>query len=299
MGIAKEVCRIAKIKSVGAMGGAYQHNHRLKEISNADEKRTDYNIELTNRQKGKSYVDCFHGKIEQSPWYKNCSHKIAKNAVYAIEFMLTFGGEATDKIDIDSWSSDNILWLKSNFGEDNLISAILHVDERTPHIHAIVIPLDDKGKLNYTKYFGGSKYRLSELQDSYHEEVGKYHQLNRGLKGSKAKHQDIDTFYSMVNETVIEKALPEPEQKEGLFKKGERAKQYQERIAPLLHHAQSVAVAKEKENEILKNKIISIEHLQNGVVPMDTYDQANNSLVQTKLELAEIKRENKFYSNWV
>lgn len=48
MGIAKEVCRIEKIKSVGALGSAYEHNLRLKDIINADETRTEYNIQLTN-----------------------------------------------------------------------------------------------------------------------------------------------------------------------------------------------------------------------------------------------------------
>lgn len=195
MGIAKEVCRIEKLKSVGALGGAYEHNLRLKDISNADETKITYNIELTDRPPGKSYVDCFHKKIESSTWYKNGSHKIAKNAIYGVEFMLTFGGEAIGKIDIDKWCSDNMKWLEANFGgADNVVSAILHLDERTPHIHAIVIPLDEKGNLNYTKYLGGSKYRLSELQDSYHQEVGQNHLLDRGMKGSKATHQDIDNF---------------------------------------------------------------------------------------------------------
>ena len=108
MGIAKEVCRIEKIKSIGALGSAYQHNLRLKNIINADERKTNYNIELTDRMSGKSYVDCFHEKIGKSPWYQNDKHKIAKNAIYAVEFMLTFGSEATDKIDINSWCQDNM-----------------------------------------------------------------------------------------------------------------------------------------------------------------------------------------------
>ena len=94
MGIAKEVCRIEKIKSVGALSSAYEHNLRLKDITNADETRTAYNIEMTSRPSGKSYVDCFHEKIDESAWYQNDRHKIAQNAIYAVEFMLTFGHEA-------------------------------------------------------------------------------------------------------------------------------------------------------------------------------------------------------------
>lgn len=300
MGIAKEVCRIEKIKSVGALGGAYQHNLRIKETKNADEQKMSYNIELTDRPAGKPYVDCFNEKIASSPWYQGGQHKIAKNAIYAVEFMLTFGNEAADLIDIEAWSRDNLNWLKYHFGgEDNLISIILHVDEKTPHIHAIVIPFDEKGKLNYTKYLGGSKYRLSELQDSYHEEVGKQHRLDRGMKGSKARHQDIDNFYSMVNEAVAVHPLPTPEQKEGIFKKGETANQYKERVSPLIQHAQSVATAKEKENNLLKQKIANIEHLQKGVVPLDQHTQILEELQETKADLNSALRDKRFYSNWV
>lgn len=299
MGIAKEICRIEKIKSVGALGGAYQHNLRLKNITNADETKTSFNIELAGRLPGKSYVDCFHDKINSSPWYENGNHKIAKNAVYAVEFMLTFGGEANGNIDIDTWCQDNMKWLSSHFGgSQNVLSAILHLDERTPHIHAIIIPLDEKGKLNYTKYLGGSKYRLSELQDSYHTEVGLLHNLDRGIKGSKARHQDIDNFYSMVNETIAPITLPEPQQKAGLFKKAETAVEYQERIVPIIQHAHSVSVSKDKENELLKKRIADIEHLQEGVVPEDVYNKTFLELQDTKKQLEEQKKETLFCQNW-
>ena len=296
MGIAKEVCRIEKLKSVGALGGAYEHNLRLRDILNADETKTTYNIELTDRPSGKSYVDCFHDKMEHSPWYQNENHKIAKNAIYGVEFMLTFGNEATDKIDIKKWCTDNIKWLESHFGgSENVVSAILHLDERTPHIHAVVIPLDEKGKLNYTKYLGGSKYRLSELQDSYHSEVGIYHQLDRGMKGSKATHQDIDNFYSMVNEAVAVTELPEPEQKTGLFKKSESALEYQQRISPEIQHLYSVAISKEKENELLKKRIADIEHLQEGVVPADLHNEAIQKINQLETRLERSERNEKYY----
>lgn len=145
-------------------------------------------------------------------------------------------------------------WLEANFGgADNVVYAILHLDERPPHIHAIVIPLDEKGKRNYTKYLGGSKYRLSELQDSYYPEVGQNHQLDRGMKESKASHQDIDNFYSMVSEAVTPPELPPPETKTGLFKKGETALEYQQRIAPDVQHAQALASLQNKYNSLKKH----------------------------------------------
>lgn len=57
MASTKEVYRIEKIKSVGALGSAYEHNLRLKDIINADETRTEYNIETANRSSEKIYAD--------------------------------------------------------------------------------------------------------------------------------------------------------------------------------------------------------------------------------------------------
>lgn len=40
---------------------------------------------------------------------------------------------------LDEWCRDNIEWLQNTFGKDNLVSVVLHMDEKTPHIHATVV----------------------------------------------------------------------------------------------------------------------------------------------------------------
>lgn len=42
---------------------------------------------------------------------------------------------------LDEWCKDNIEWLQDTFGKDNIVSAVLHLDEKTPHIHATVVPI--------------------------------------------------------------------------------------------------------------------------------------------------------------
>lgn len=42
---------------------------------------------------------------------------------------------------IDEWCNDNLQWLYKNFGRENTVSAVLHMDEQTPHIHATVVPI--------------------------------------------------------------------------------------------------------------------------------------------------------------
>ncbi|MCY7284793.1 MAG: DUF3991 domain-containing protein, partial [Cyanobacteria bacterium CAN_BIN43] len=68
----------------------------------------------------------------------------------------------------------------------------------TPHIHAYMVPLDEKGKLNCRALLGGSRYRLSELQDDFAQAMAILG-LERGIKGSKAKHTEISKYYAAVN----------------------------------------------------------------------------------------------------
>ena len=61
---------------------------------------------------------------------------------------------------------------------------------------AYVVPLDERTeRLNCRKWLG-DKDALSKLQDSFIEAVGTQNKLDRGVKGSKAKHKTIKKYYS-------------------------------------------------------------------------------------------------------
>lgn len=45
-----------------------------------------------------------------------------------------------DERRLDEWCDDNLQWLHRTFGKENTVSAVLHIDEHIPHIHATVIP---------------------------------------------------------------------------------------------------------------------------------------------------------------
>lgn len=56
--------------------------------------------------------------------------------------MMTFSSKDIPKdFDFEQWKKENVEWLQSYFGKDNVVSAVLHMDETTPHIHAVVIPM--------------------------------------------------------------------------------------------------------------------------------------------------------------
>ena len=71
--------------------------------------------------------------------------KIGKNQVRALRVMLSGSPEDMQRIrqaeQLDAWAKDSCGWLQKTFGKENVVSAVLHLDEKTPHIHATVVPI--------------------------------------------------------------------------------------------------------------------------------------------------------------
>lgn len=139
--------------------------------------------------------------------------KIKKNNTLAFELLLTASPEFflnLSKEKQEEWINDNIKFLWNEFDNDNVVFSVLHQDETSIHIHALIVAkVYDKAKnvyrLNSERYIGG-KNALSKLQDSYSESMKKYG-LSRGIRGSKASHVDIKDYYALINQTFNSKKL--------------------------------------------------------------------------------------------
>lgn len=97
---------------------------------------------------------------------------------------------------LDEWCEDNLAWLRKTYGADNVVSAVLHMDEKTPHIHATVVPIvtgerrkaqvkpSEPGKKQYRKKKADDprlcaddvmdRPKLKEYQDTYAQTMAKY-----------------------------------------------------------------------------------------------------------------------------
>lgn len=135
--------------------------------------------------------------------------KIAKNSVIAREIVLSAGNGFWEKLSVqdkEKWIATNYNFLKKYFG-DNCVYAILHLDETTPHIHALIVPVMTNKKglphLNNSFYFDG-KEKLSKWQDVYTACMTDEFQglFKRGIRGSKATHVDLKTYYALVKEDL-------------------------------------------------------------------------------------------------
>jgi len=159
------------------------------------------------------------------------SRKVGSNQTTHICIILTGTHEHMVKIDekgkLDQWCDANLKWLKENFGEDNVVSCVLHMDEKTPHLHATVVPIVNSPRKRRTRE-GVKKYNckhqgprlccddvmsrtmLKKYQDTYGAAMKPFG-LKRGLVGSEAKHKSTQQYAKEVQCSVeaVEKELLE------------------------------------------------------------------------------------------
>ena len=121
--------------------------------------------------------------------------KVRKDAVVLVEFVLTFSPEMESSINFDDWNNANIEWLEKQFGKGKIIRYDLNADEQTRHGHYFLLPTDEYGNLNASKYFG-KKQQVIGLQDSYAEAMEQFG-LVRGIskEQTRANHTSLDDWY--------------------------------------------------------------------------------------------------------
>lgn len=247
---------ISKIKTEGQLTSKYNHNCRTIQIDNVIPELTEKNETLIALpiQSGKqlNYNEAFKERIESLDYYKD--HKIRANAVLGYEVLLTFSRDAD--LDLESWKKQSVEWLHKTFdvapdNKSNVLHAEFHADEvGNVHIHAFVVPIDERGRLNAKRFTDGSRV-MSELQSSYAESVSGLG-LQRGIAGSSAKHKDIRRMYANLNNAL---KLPE-------VLKQETANQYRDRVvdniktalAAQMRESDDYAINVRRELDIQKRK---------------------------------------------
>lgn len=195
--------------------GASDHIERKTIPKNADPTRTHLNRELVEFPDGVSdRTEAISHRIRTA----GIKRKITPDQVRAIRIVLSGTHEDMMKIQdegrLDEWCDDNLQWLQRRFGKENTVSAVLHMDEHTPHIHATVVPIvtgerrktkrkQIEGKRTYRKKSNGvrlcaddvlTREKLVAYHDSYAAAMAKYG-LQRGVRGSEARHTTTAQYY--------------------------------------------------------------------------------------------------------
>ena len=190
------ILRTQKLKATGAVWRSLKHAFREQPTPNADPERAANNAHL-GASSAREAMEKVRARLPD---------KRRKDAVLAIEYLITASPEAMQAMDArgrDAYFNDALKWLRERHGGANVVYAGIHRDESTPHMYAYVVPLDEAtGRLNARKWLGGHASVLSEMQTDFAEKVGARHGLERGIKGSRAKHERVSRHYGLVNQAA-------------------------------------------------------------------------------------------------
>lgn len=296
-----------KVKSKAMFGKMMKHNFRQDYCENVNKSMSHLNEELIPMEKGQTYKSAFEKKIYDSPYYRD--HSIRKNAVLAMDVILTFSSKnLPENFDLEGWKRANTEWLEETYGKENVISAVLHMDERVPHIHAIVIPMHEQ-KLNCSHYISG-KESMRELQDSYGEKMSEFG-LERGQRYTVAKHEEVQKFYAAIEEASakelpavdsLETAVQYRERAQVVFRKAnlqhlDELKTMEAKIAEVIGAGAEARIAhaqSQKELETAERKIKALEEQNKALATkgqrMDELVYAIRNGLPSEVEAEEFKK---------
>lgn len=198
--------------------------------------------------------------------------KIKDDAVLITSFILGSDKEFFDGISPETqkrFFDDCAEFFAERYGKENVISAVVHLDESTPHLHFNLIPVTG-GRLCAKELF--DRAALRELQTDFYEVVGEKYGLMRGKDGSTAKHLD----------TVAFKAKKMTEAAEAKIREAEKAQTAAKPVKELLESYESARSekipfsGKKKETEIIALRMKNSElEKQNNVLAKDNSDLYN------------------------
>jgi len=184
------ILRFEKVKTMAGVAGRGQHNERERDTPNADPARAHLNERLLGS--GDAYAD-----VQTRLDAMEFTRKIRTDAILAVEYMATTTPghfDPDDRETIRAWAMRTVEWAQRRHGVENVVAAHLHLDETTPNLHIMVVPITPDGRLSFKDYSRG-KAALRDMHDDYQRAVSDFG-LERGERGSKRTHLTMQQMYA-------------------------------------------------------------------------------------------------------
>lgn len=157
-------------KHKGSTGGLQRHNERepgqRHSNKNIKPERTKDNIFLKPKD-DRTYGERVDDRLEAG--YRG-TKAVRKDAVKMVEATVQLGGDITKESEETQIEALKQAYeeIKEMYGEENIISAVIHVDETTPHLHCDFVPLTKRGNLS-AKDVIGDKKKMRRTQEKFLE----------------------------------------------------------------------------------------------------------------------------------
>ena len=186
--MAYAILRFAKRKG-GAAKAIAAHNERTKEAyasnPDIDKSRTVQNYHLIAPRW--SYGQEIRHRISMA----GC--RVRRDSVKFVDTLVTVSPEFAKAHDAEmpEYFNRAFEFLKERVGEENIISAVVHMDEKTPHLHLCFVPLTKDGRLSAKEILGNKKTMIQWQDDFYACMAERWPELERGTPAVETKRKHL------------------------------------------------------------------------------------------------------------
>lgn len=270
------ICRVQKIGAAKDIAGIQIHNRREREHSNTnpdiDRSRTTSNYSLKDTPE-RAYNALVDARLATG--YTGAK-AIRKDAVRLCEALFTASGEFFDLHPdrTEKYFRSCYEWACKRWGAENIISATVHMDEETPHMHLDFVPLTADGRLSAKSVLGGRK-EMQLMQDDFFDTVAIHVGLNRGrrsdLDNPKApkprKHRTVREYKKETLDMLSEQERQVRIQTSILEKTKQQCSDTEVRLGELTQEQQQLESAvkqKSQQVEELRQQALEYEQPEKG-----------------------------------
>ncbi|GAB1768930.1 MobV family relaxase [Priestia megaterium] len=185
-----------------ALFGIQKHNQRESENSknkDIDSTRTMLNYDFVNEDKIK-----YHEEIKKMTATR-VKRKIRNDAVLVAEFFVSASPEYMHAMSLDEqrkYFEASLDHIAGKYGQQNILYAVVHNDEATPHMHVGFVPITEDRRLAAKEYFHG-KTKIRRIQDDFHNYMNKRgYDIKRG-EPSELQHKSVHEFKEQEREKEL------------------------------------------------------------------------------------------------
>lgn len=224
----------------------------------------------------------------------------------------TDNSHLTREKDIEEWAKNVYGFVAKKFGEENIVSFYVHLDEKSPHVHCSVVPVNDKNKISWHSFFGKDQIEgraiIGALHDDFYKEVGQKWGLERGtnVAETKAKHRSTEEY----KRELVSEVCGLETTREGLQRQIHRAEIKLKGISTMIEnlHARKDSVQEQidliaqqfgqegADNAELAERMAKLRKESEDIdgklaIRLKILEEANTTITSAKMRLEELYRE--------
>ena len=288
--MAYAILRFAKHKG-GASKALSAHHERTKDNyasnPNIDLSRTAQNFHLVTPRW--SYEQEIKHRIQTA----GC--RVRKDSVKFVDTLVTVSPEfaKAHEAEMPEYFRRAFDFLKMRVGEDNIISAVVHMDEKTPHMHLCFVPLTRDKRLSAKEILGNKKSMIRWQDDFYACMAERWPELERGTPAVETKRRHLTPqWYKKV--TAMDAKLEQLEttlNNINVFNAGKKREEAVALLAQLLPEVESFQVETQRLRDTIayERRNASSQREINADLRNELKAERNHSFDQS-MKLSELER---------